>query len=303
MDELTDEQQELLDSLDPTTKEVVSRMDIAALKQFLDSVLATLKTSPSTTVPSKSSPPTTVANEAVGKTGIGLPEYKDSVIDPDTDYFQQTLGVSGGRQVSKSTGIPVAGTYTGFKATLGREEQRFGVSATPKYFEGDEDIINSFTREEVATVQQQMKTAGILGKYKLGIVDNATLAAFKTVLGQANRNASDWTVGLRALQTGATGGPALTVRVSSPDDLNKIIEESAKYVLGRSIDPAMTQRITKAYQQLQIEEQRRKMGGVQTQVPQADVFAEKQIKEKSGAEADAYKFAQYAQIVLGGQGG
>jgi hypothetical protein len=112
-----------------------------------------------------------------------------------------------------------------------------------------------------------MKAAGILGKYRLGVVDDATLAAFKTVLGQANRTASDWTVGLKALQSGATGGPGLTYRVSNPDDLNKVIEQSAKYVLGRSIDPAMSQRIAKAYQQLQIEEQRANQRGAYKHKP------------------------------------
>ena len=307
MDELTDEQQQILDSLDDFTRKVILGMDIVGQKQFLDSLKASGRATTSTTIPSTGATPTTVAPAAGTQTGIQVPGYAGGSTVPDTDYFQPALGVSGGRQVSKITGTPVAGTYTGFKPvfTPTRGERILGQQqVAPKYFDGDEDLINTFTREEVATVQQQMKAAGILGKYRLGVVDDATLAAFKTVLGQSNRTASDWTVGLKALQSGATGGTGLTYRVSNLDDLNKIIEQSAKYVLGRPIDPAMSQRISKAYQQLQIEEQRAsKMGGVQTQAPQADVFATKQIKQKSGAEADAYKFAQYAQAILGGPNG
>ncbi len=304
MDELTAEEQQLLDILDDFTREVILRMDIPAQKQYLSSLKITAQATSSTTVPPTGTTPTTTA-PAGTQTGIQLPGFTGGATAPDTDYFQPALGVTGGRQVSKITGVPVAGTYTGFKPPVGSEERKFGVpQLTPKYFDGDEDLINTFTREEIATVQQQMKAAGILGKYRLGVVDDATLDAFKTVLGQANRTASEWTVGLKALQSGATGGPGLTYRVSNPDDLNKIIEQSAKYVLGRSIDPAMSQRIAKAYQQLQIEEQRTsKMGGIQTQAPQADVFATKQIQQKSGAEADAYKFAQYAQAILGGPNG
>lgn len=305
MDELTAEEQQFLDSLPDFYREVALRMDIPAQKQYLSSLQITAQGASSTTVPPTGTTPTTTVPAAGTQTGIKLPGFQPGAPVGDTAYFQPALGVSGGRRVDTATGLAVPDTYTGFKPPVGGEERRFGVpQPTPKYFDGDEDLINTFTREEVATVQQQMKAAGILGKYRLGVVDDATLDAFKTVLGQSNRTASDWTVGLKALQSGATGGPGLTYRVSNPDDLNKIIEQSAKYVLGRSIDPAMSQRIAKAYQQLQIEEQRAsKMGGVQTQAPQADVFAEQQIKQKSGAEADAYKFAQYAQAILGGPNG
>ena len=305
MDELTAEEQQILDSLDDFTREVILRMDIGGQKQFLSSLQITAQGASSTTVPPTGTTPTTTVPAAGTQTKINLPGFQPGAPVGDTAYFQPALGVSGGRRVDTATGLAVPDTYTGFKPPVGGEERRFGVpQLTPKYFDGDEDLINTFTREEVATVQQQMKAAGILGKYRLGVVDDATLDAFKTVLSQSNRTASDWTVGLKALQSGATGGPGLTYRVSNPDDLNKIIEQSAKYVLGRSIDPAMSQRISKAYQQLQIEEQRAsKMGGVQTQAPQADVFAEKQIQKKFGAEADAYKFAQYAQAILGGPNG
>ena len=294
--ELTPEQQTVFDALLPAEKLIVEKMDFAGKQLYLNAKISVQPT-PQT---------------AGASTGVGVPNYLPGNQVSDTTYFQEALGVSGGRQVTKETGQPVAGTYTGFKSAFTPQTTPQGAtsrlpsmrSALPRYFEGDEDSINNFKREQVASIQQQMKNAGILGKYKLGVVDNATLAAWKTVLGQANRTGGDWREGLQELSVGGSGGSGLTARVSSPDDLNKIIEQSAKYVLGRSIDPAMSQRISKAYQQLQIEEQRaNKMGGVQVQAPQADVFAEKQIEAASGAEADAYKFAQFAKEILGGQGG
>lgn len=292
--ELTDEQQQFLESLDDITQREILKLDIAGQIKYLESKM--LAETPTTTLP-----PETL-------TGAFVPIYTAGATSgsaEETFYYQPALGVTGGRRVSKNTGLAEPGTYTGFLPFLDSEERRRGVpQALPKYFQGDEDLINQFSREEIATIQSQMKTAGILGKYKLGIVDNATLNAFKTVLEQANRTGSEWTSGLQALQTGQTGGTGLTARVSSPDDLNRIIDASAKYILGRSIDPATSQRIGKAYQQLQIEEQRQnKMGGVQTQAPEARVFAEKQLKDQSGPEADAYRFAQYASSILGGQNG
>lgn len=301
--EFTPEQQAAYDALSSAEKKAVDRMDSEGKQLFLNTKIATqastLTTSPSTTIPATASGATVLGYTGAGQTS-------------DTTYYQEALGVYGGRQVTKATGQPVAGTYTGFKPALQKETTPTGVTsvlpsmrnAQPTYFEGDEDLINNFSREDIATVQQQMKNAGILGKYKLGIVDNATLAAWKTVLGQANRTGGPWQDGLKQLSVGASGGTGLTLRVSSPDDLVKIIDQTASYVLGRKIDPATSQRIAKSFQQLQIEEQQgKKSGGVQVQAPQADVFAEKQIKATSGAEADAYKFAQFAKEILGGQGG
>jgi len=305
--ELTPEQQAAYDALSSAEKKAVDRMDFKGKQSYLDTKIAAQASTTTT------SPSTTILSGQATASGANVPGYTSGgATATDTNYYQEALGVYGGRQVVKATGQPVAGTYTGFKSALKKETTPTGVTSAlpsmrnpqPRYFEGDEDLINNFSREDIATLQQRMKTAGLLGKYKLGIVDNATLAGFKTVLQQANRTGGPWQDGLKQLSVGGSGGTGLTLRVSSPDDLNRIIEQSAKYVLGRSIDPAMTQRITKAYQQLQIEEQQgKKSGGVQVQAPQADVFAEKQIKATSGAEADAYKFAQFAKEILGGQGG
>lgn len=303
---LTPEQQAAYDALSSAEKKAVDRMDFEGKQLFLNTKIAAQASTPTT------SPSNTIPSGQATASGANVLGYTSGQQTPDISYYQEALGVYGGRQVVKATGQPVAGTYTGFKSALQKETTPTGATsalpsmrnAQPRYFEGDEDLINNFSREDIATLQQQMKNAGLLGKYKLGIVDNATLAGFKTVLGQANRTGGPWQDGLKQLSVGGSGGTGLTLKVSSPDDLIKIIDQTASYVLGRKIDLATSQRIAKSFQQLEIQEQQgKKSGGVQVQAPQADVFAKKQIKATSGAEADAYKFAQYAQIVLGGQGG
>lgn len=303
---LTPEQQAAYDALSSAEKKAVDRMDFEGKQLFLNTKIAAQASTPTT------SPSTTIPATQATASGANVLGYTGGQPIPDTTYYQEALGVYGGRQVVKATGQPVAGTYTGFKSALQKETTPTGATsalpsmrnAQPRYFEGDEDLINNFSREDIATLQQQMKNAGLLGKYKLGIVDNATLAGFKTVLGQANRTGGPWQDGLKQLSVGGSGGTGLTLKVSSPDDLIKIIDQTASYVLGRKIDLATSQRIAKSFQQLEIQEQQgKKSGGVQVQAPQADVFAEKQIKATSGAEADAYKFAQFAKEILGGQGG
>lgn len=215
-------------------------------------------------------------------------------------YFQPALGVSGGRRVSQTTGLPVPETYTGFtgQQLRGQADRPQLTNVPPRYFDGDEDMIATFSREQIADIQGKMKKAGILGKYRVGVADDATVDAFKEVLAQANRELSNWDVGLKVLQQGAVGGGGgLPYRVSSPDDLRTVVQDSSRVVLGRVADPEFTNRVVKAYQDVQMREQ---TAPTTVKAPQADVFAEKQIKKRFGAEADAYEFAKFADIILKG---
>lgn len=238
---------------------------------------------------------------ANGPQQIVAPVYGGNTppIGQDTTFSQQPYGVSGNRQALKATGLPVAGSYTGFRLPpLSNTVDRMK-PIDPRYFEGDEDLLNGLSRTDVMTIQTGMKQAGILGKFRLGVVDEATSNAFKEVLGQANKVGGDYMQGLKVLQQAGPasgngiGGSGLAARVSNPDDLGKVIDNSAGLVLGRKVDPAMKQRLVQAYQMLER----------QNQAPNAGVFAEKQIGQQNSAEADAYKFSQFAETILGGQGG
>ena len=227
-------------------------------------------------------------------TQIVAPVFQSGSTTPtDTTFSQQPYGVSGNRQASKATGLPIAGSYTGFKISQPSDAGRRGIdpSIEPRYFDGDEDLLNTLSREDVMTIQTGMKQAGILGKFRLGVVDEATSTAFIKVLGQSNKIGGDYMQGLKLLQQAGPAsddgsGGGLGRRVSNPDDLGKVIDNSAGLVLGRKVDPAMKQRLVQAYQMLER----------QNTAPDAGVFAEKKIGQQNSAEADAYKFAQYAQV-------
>lgn len=284
---LTPDEEKVLNSLPPDQQAIVRAMPEAGQKLYLQQIVLQQQ-------------PTTIGSNLEGVVSAGLAAIAANAQDTDKTYFQPALGVSGGRRVSQATGRPVSGTYTGFtgQQLRGTADRPQVTNVPPRYFDGDEDMIATFTREQIADIQAKMKKAGILGKYRVGVADEATVSAFKDVLSQANRELSDWNVGLSVLQQGAVGGGGgLPYRVSSPDDLRTVIEDSSRLVLGRVANPEFTNRVVKAYQDVQMREQ---TAPTTVKAPQADVFAEKQIKKRFGAEADAYEFAKFADIILKG---
>jgi hypothetical protein len=241
-------------------------------------------------------------NDLIFKGGGTIPTE-----DLTNTYLQQALGVSGGRRVSV-TGQIIPGTYTGFQAPprqatpMEELRGRGGAARQPIYFAGDEDKIALFTKEEIASVQAQMKKAGILGSnYRIGKADEATVAAFQKVLEQANRDLTEWRYALNNLEASTPPSKGLQYRVSNPDDIGDIIEQTSRKVLGRTVDDATRQRLIKAYQQLQIEEQRAAAVGTPmvVQTPDVTTFAQKKLEKMAGPEADAYKFAEFASSLLG----
>lgn len=229
--------------------------------------------------------------------------------DLSQSYAQGAIGVSGQRrlQILQKAGggfetKAIPGSYTGFQPNV--QGTPYGaMPANVRYFDGDEFEIANFKPEEIATIQQRMNKAGILGKnYRIGLADPETVEAFKQVLAQANTNGTNWTSALGSLLSTPRQGTGLSYRVSNPDDIRKVIQQTAGTVLGRSADTALVDRLVKSYQQLQIQEQQGVItsGGARSQAPELRVFAEQQLRQKSGADADAFRFAQAAKTVMGG---
>lgn len=300
MEEFTSEQQQMYDALDPVDQQQV---DAAANKDKVATLMvlyqSTLRRSGSTT--SQSSTATT--NQQPSTTIVFNPNDKGggTPVDLTNTYFQEALGVTGGRRVSV-TGQVVPGTYTGFRGTTSPMQELRGEIRNPIYFQGDQDKIALFSKEEIASIQSQMKKAGVLGSnYRIGVADESTVAAFEKVLGQANRNLTSWQTALNNLQASQPPSKGLQYRVSNPDDISKIIEQTSQRVLGRAVDDMTRQRLVKAYQQLQVEEQRQSAGGASmvVQAPDVSTFTEKKLQKMAGPEADAYKFAQFASSLLG----
>jgi hypothetical protein len=218
-------------------------------------------------------------------------------------YFERALGVEGGQRRETATNKIIPGSYTGFRS--GTVTPYGTMQRAPKYFESDVDLINTLGREQIALVQAQMKKAGALGsKYRVGIVDEATKKAFEEVLVQANRSGADWRSALGQLQANPVGGSGgLAPKVSNQDDLKRIIQQSAQYVLGRDLDEKAANDLVRTYQQMQVKAQTQGITtpqGMRTDLPDVQTFAQKRITKQQGGEADAYKFAKFADAIFGG---
>ena len=300
MEEFTPEQQAMYDALDPVDQQQVDaagdKNRVATLMVLYQSTINRRGTTGGQTATTTTTQPKDLVFQAGG-----------TVTDLTNTFYQEALGVTGGRRVSV-TGEIIPGTYTGFQqparqvTPMEELRGRGGAAQQPIYFQGDQDKIALFKKEEIASIQAQMKKAGVLGSnYRIGVADEATISAFEKVLGQANRDLTSWQTALGTLQATKPPSKGLQYRVSNPDDISKIIEQTSQRVLGRTIDDATRKRLVTAYQQLQIEEQRAAAGGATmvTQAPDVGTFTEKKLQKMAGPEADAYKFADFASSLLG----
>jgi hypothetical protein len=302
--ELTNPQQKLVDSAPEAQKGII--IQAYWLNNNSDEVInGGTQATTSTTVPPSGSSGIGGSNTV----WTGVAGTAGQPADLSQSYAQGAIGVAGQRrlQILQKTGggfetKPLPGSYSGFQPRV--QGTPYGaMPANVRYFDGDEFEIANFKPEEIATIQQRMNKAGILGKkYRIGLADEETIAAFRKVLGQANTNGTNWTSALGTLVSTPQQGTGLPYRVSNPDDIRKVIQQTAGTVLGRSADAALVDRLVKSYQQLQIQEQQGNItsAGAQSQAPELRVFAEQQLREKSGADADAFRFAQAAKTVLGG---
>ena len=237
-------------------------------------------------------------------------ETKPPVIpgyDPDKDYSstnmtQSAIGNIGTRLISKETGNPVSGSYKGYSVQQQVEVPGFvrgGYRAVePKYFDGDEKLITTLSREDLATLQTKMNKVGLLGKkYRIGVVDSTTIDAFSNLLAEANVMGVDFKTAIRTLEANPQlgQGTGLKARVDNPDDLKRIIKRASQAVLGYSVPDDRVMNLVRAYQQEQIKAQ---TGGTNVNMPTAEAFTEARLEEEMPADAQAYKFAQFAQQFL-----
>lgn len=296
--ELSVAQQKIIDGVPPNQKGLV--IEAMWIGNNADSIVA--------------GSPTTTTSKSDG-TGLGgsskvwTGESGASVADLSTSTAQPAIGVLGQRRVQviqepggKLTTQVLPKSYTGFQPKQQPSTPYGAMPSNVRYFAGDEYEIATFKPEEIATIQQQMLKAGLLSKkYRIGIADAETIAAFEKVLGQANTNGTNWTTALGTLMATPKQGSGLTYRVSNPDDIRAVVQQTASSILGRSAEPAVVDRLVKSYQELQIQEQQGMTTptGARTSAPQVDVFAKKELRKTAGPEADAFRFAQFAKTVLG----
>lgn len=208
-------------------------------------------------------------------------------------FFERAIGVEAGRDVSLRTQQVVPGTATRVGGVGG---------FVPRYFERDVDLLARYTRDQVADIQAKMQKAGLLGsKYRIGIPDPATKKAWTELLSLANNTNTDWTTALKTASAQPAGNGKLPPKVSNPADILNVARQVSRQVLGRE-DATILNEIVTAFQRQQVRSQMGQLpmrDGVRVDTPGLEAFAEKKIQQAAGPEAEAYKFAQFADRLFG----
>lgn len=225
---------------------------------------------------------------------------------------RSAIGVTGTKTYDPMTGRPTG--YYGYQTkqmlpqTSGFEPGGQVVTENPKYFSGDEDMLNKFSPEDIATIQQSLSFNGLLGrKYTPGIVDNSTRSAFRELLGIANRQTTDWQTTLGTIsQVKSQGSSIGTYSVSNPDDLKAVFRKAAQDMLGRNLGDGDINSLVETFQAREKQQAvQSASGGKIIQAPSPQTFAQQQIAKDFGEEVDVRKmdniFSAIDQALSGGK--
>ena len=252
---------------------------------------------PTTTVPSQKSVAEQIQELLNQAKGGGFTSLPAGSVSPSS---RSAIGVQGTQTLDPLTGKPTG--YFGFqtKETLpqlgGFEPAGQTVANQPKYFSGDEDAINSYSKETIAQLQYNLSKNGLMGrKYTPGIVDNQTRSGFKELLGISNRQGTDWVNALGSVsQAGVSTGTKLPAyQLTNPEDLKAVFRKAAQDSLGRNLQDGDINRLVETYQaqEAQYQKQVSTVGGVVTQAPSAQAFAQSAINKDFGTEVNTRKLS------------
>lgn len=280
VNKLSPSDQVLYDSLPANLKAVVDGITDPTQKS------ATIKALSAQAAPTTTPAPAGTPSAFTGGTSAASQE----------SFFERAVGVEAGREVSLRTQQVVPGTATRVGGTGG---------FVPRYFERDVDLLSRYSRDQVADIQAKMQKAGLLGsKYRIGIPDPATKKAWTELLSLANNTNSDWTTALRTASAQPSGTGKLPPKVSNPADILNVARRVSREVLGRE-DANILNEIVTAFQRQQVRSQTGELpmrDGVRVEPMGLESLAEKKLRKAAGGEADAYKFAQFAQRIFGEAG-
>lgn len=267
-----------------------------------------------TTVPGTS---TTVPGQ--GAFGGQIPGYVPSGTTQEEKRYSSAIGVEGRRITDVKTGKT---TYEG--TLLPSQTQRIASAlptpyvpnlptrtVEPTYFQQDLDNLSSFSRQTIASWQVRMNAAGLLGnEFALGVVDNQTRSAYGEVLAVANRETVTAEQALGLIQQQhlkiKTGTGVKRYRISNPADIKAVINQSAKTLLGRSLDDNQLDAMVKAFQAQEVSAQKQyEAGGVAVEAPSVQQFAQKSIEKDFGKQVDTRKlnsvFGAVHNMLIGGK--
>lgn len=224
---------------------------------------------------------------------------------------RSAIGVKGTQTLDPLTGKPTG--YFGFQGqevlpqTSGFEPGGQVVSTQPKYFSGDEDMINKYAPEQIALLQSHLSSNGLMTrKYTPGIVDSQTKTGFTKLLGIANRQTTDWQTALGTISQMQSGGTLDKYQVSNPDDLKAVFRKAAQDMLGRNLMDGDLNKLVQTFQAQEKQyQQSASMGGVAVQAPTATTFAASEIAKYFAGEVNTQKmdsiFSAVDQALSGGK--
>lgn len=165
----------------------------------------------------------------------------------------------------------------------------------------DEGALRNFYSQLPANERQDLlNLLKEKGYYARGVnpgqYGESDLGALKELLDESNLAGVTWEryrdqILSRKPRAGGGGGSAPRYRVSNPDDLKYVFKRVAMETIGRSFSDQEAAQAVQAYQQQEIAAQRAMMGGgVVTEAPSADIFAQKYAQQIAPTEANGFKF-------------
>lgn len=213
------------------------------------------------------------------------PAIERLVYDPDT----------GERSLSDTPGL-VDGR--GILQTVERRNPDGTVSQVPFYYDLDRDpqaAYNSLSPERRQVILDVMEDRGVpTGTWQQNV------RAFELLYSEANRFGKTADVMLADIieKVPATSKPrrVAPLRVSSSQDLQKIVKDVARSTIGRTVSDEVAQKFAEDIQRQQRDYQKRlssQSGGVIEEMPDVGVQAEQFVRQIEPTKANAYRFLGY----------
>lgn len=235
---------------------------------------------------------------------------------PADEEGDKPVGVDKGYSASRP-GVKSAGDRN---ADGSQKSNRYGfTSITPqqqvpaRYFNKELDTPGGWGQNTIARLQSDLVSAGLLKRtgFSLGVYDSKTRSAYEQVLSLANRSgktaseALDEFLQAPFIDDDAKEKPRIfRPVVDSPEDLKKALNEQLPEIMGRSVSDGELNQMVSAYQNLQVQAQRREFdtaetGGTIAQAMSPETFAEQEAQRIAPNEVYAKKLANQANVFAG----
>lgn len=225
--------------------------------------------------------------------------------DLPPEYMPPGRMITGaGDRVSRMTGQPSAGYYTG----RGLVDSRGGFVKNPdgtiKTLYGPTDVQSvwrGIAYPERKQIAEYMKAFGVYGGStpSLNLDQLQDFNAFARVLYTANNEGVSWDLALEKLAGRYQELPKKTAAAYKPTsiaDIKRIMQQQATSILGRGLTPEEAKPLAQRIQQQEVRQQTMASGERPTNT---STLIEQGVQKQFAPEAQAFNFAKFAQSALG----